>query len=44
MTFSRVLTWRWWPKFYQAQHADAPYRKLVHIGFWLIFWGKNDDR
>lgn len=44
MTVSRVPTWRWWPRFYQSQHVDAPYRKLAHVGCWLIFWGKNHVR
>lgn len=41
MTFSRVPTWRWVPRLYRATHVDAPYRNLVHIGFWLILWGKK---
>lgn len=41
MTFTRIVTWRWWPKVYHAQHIEAPYRKLIHIGFWLIILGKK---
>jgi hypothetical protein len=44
MTFARILEWRWIPRRYRASHPDAPYRNLVHVGFWLILWEKKHDR
>jgi hypothetical protein len=41
MTTTRIATWRWIPRRYRTKDPKAPYRNLVHVGFWLILWGEQ---
>jgi hypothetical protein len=40
MTFARITKWRWVPRLYRSQHVNAPYRNMIHIGYWLVLWGR----
>lgn len=43
MRVARIVSWRWWPKTFRSQHVNAPYRTMIHFGFWLfLFGGRNE--
>lgn len=37
----RQSKWRWIPALFIAQKRQAPYRYVLHIGYWIIFMGKG---
>lgn len=39
MNYARIPAWRWWP--FWGYSPDAPYRHVVHVGWWLLFFGIN---
>ena len=41
MTITRIPLWRWTPFHGRCDNPDAPFRHVLHIGCWLIFWGRQ---
>jgi hypothetical protein len=35
----RIPIWRWTP--FVGYAREAPYRYVMHLGWWLFFWAKN---
>ena len=42
MTIARVF-WRWTPFFGRCDNPDAPFRHVLHIGCWLILFGRPKE-
>lgn len=40
MTIARVF-WRWTPFIGRCADPSAPFSRVVHVGCWLIFWGRQ---
>ncbi len=41
MTITRIALWRWTPFIGRGADPSAPFARVVHIGCWLIFWGRT---